>query len=168
MKPQDKILLSIGTVAVLAISSVVGYELFATGDSQSTKSTATAQTQQSSAQTTPPTTDTTNTNTTNSTSSGYKDGSYTASSSYEVPHGNQNNVSATLTIAGGKITNVTTNNDYSDEESAQYVDFFKQEISSTIVGQSLADVSVSRVGGASLTSSAFNDVLDTIRTQAKA
>lgn len=168
MKPQDKILLSIGTVAVLAIASVVGYELFATGDSQSTKSTATAQTQQSSAQTTPATPTTDTTNTTNSTSSGYKDGSYTASTSYEVPHGNQNSVSATLTIAGGKITNVTTNNDYSDEESAQYVDFFKQEISSAIVGQNLADVSVSRVGGASLTSSAFNDVLDTIRTQAKA
>ncbi len=168
MQTKDKILVSIGTIAVIAVASVVGYGLFATGDSRATKPIATshAQPTASTPVTTAPSTATATPTVT--ASSGYKDGTYTASSSYRVPHGGQNSVSATLTIASGRITVVTTTNDYSDGESAQYVDFFKQEISSAIVGQSLADASVSRVGGASLTSSAFNDVLDTIRTQAKA
>jgi hypothetical protein len=85
-----------------------------------------------------------------------------------VPHGGSNSVSATLTISGGKITAVTTNDNYTDNESAMYVDSFESNVSSATVGTSLADASFSRIGGASLTTEGFNRVLDTIRSQATA
>lgn len=84
-----------------------------------------------------------------------------------VPHSGHNSLSATITVAGGTITAVTVNNNYSDHESGMYVSDFESAILSSVKGQSLANVSVSRVGGASLTSEAFNSVLDTIRSDAK-
>ena len=98
--------------------------------------------------------------------SGYKDGTYTASSRYHVPHGGTNTMSATVTIASGRITAVKTNDTYTDGESAMYVDSFDTSANSSVVGTSLANASFSRIGGASLTTSAFDSVLDTIRTQA--
>lgn len=73
-----------------------------------------------------------------------------------------------MTVSGGKITAVTTDDSYSDHESAMYIDSFESSVSSTAVGTSLADASFSRIGGASLTTEGFNSVLDEIRTQATA
>ena len=115
------------------------------------------------------------TNTTATTSSGdsssatsYKDGTYTASSSYNVPHGGQNSIKATITISGGKITAASATNSYTDRESAMYIDSFNSYVNSDATGQSLAGYSPSRIGGASLTTYAFSNAIDTIRAQAKA
>jgi hypothetical protein len=77
-------------------------------------------------------------------------------------------MSATMTVANGRITAIKTNDTYADGESAMYVDSFDSSVSSSAVGTSLANASFSRIGGASLTTSAFDTVLDTIRTQAAA
>lgn len=98
---------------------------------------------------------------------GYKDGQYTASSDYYVP-GGQNTVSATVTIKNGAIASVTANDNYSDGNSAYFVSNFESSISSAASGQSLNGLYLSRVGGASLTTIAFDNVLDTIRSQASA
>lgn len=170
MKTQDKLLITLGTAAVLAVSGFVGFSLFATPDSQASSgsSSQVATTNATPASTTTTSTSASASNASVSTSSSYKDGTYTATSNYSVPKGGQNSIRSTIVVSGGKITSVTTSNDYSDRESGNYIDWFNQEISSTVTGQSLGDVSVSRVGGASLTTSAFNDTLDTIRTQATA
>lgn len=177
MKTQDKILITPGTAAVVAVSGIIGYGLFVTPN-QTTNATSSSQVSSTNSTTSNNTSSTgssssgstsSSTSSTGSTSSSsYKDGTYTASSSYSVPHGGQNSITATVAISGGKITSVKTSNNYTDRESGSYIDWFDQEISSTVTGQSIGDVSVSRVGGASLTSFAFNDVLDTIRSQAKA
>ncbi len=169
MKTQDKLLITLGTAAVLAVSGFVGFSLFATPDSQAStpsSSQVAFSNQTTSAPTTSSTNNTSSSTTGTSTRSSYKDGTYTATSSYMVPHGAQNSITSTIVVSSGKITSVTTSNNYSDHESANYIDWFNQEISSAVAGQGLGDISVSRVGGASLTTSAFNDTLDTIRTQA--
>ena len=172
MKKQDKILITLGTAAVIAFSGFVGYSLFATPDqtaanttSSHTTTTNTSPSQSSESTTTAPSA---HSNTASTSSSSYRDGTYTATSSYIVPHGAQNSITGTVVVSSGKISSVTTTNDYSDHESANYIDWFEQEISPAVTGQDIGDVSVSRVGGASLTSSAFNDVLDTIRSKASA
>ena len=96
-----------------------------------------------------------------------KDGTYTATATYYVPHGS-NTISATVTVSGGNITSVTANDNYTDGESAMYIDSFESSLSSKAVGMSLASASFSRIGGASLTTEGFNSVLDQIRTQATA
>jgi hypothetical protein len=48
-----------------------------------------------------------------------------------------------------------------------YIDSFDSSIKSVVIGKSL-DMSLSRVGGASLTTHGFEDALATIANQAKA
>jgi uncharacterized protein with FMN-binding domain len=168
MKPTQKLFTVIGSVAVVAAAGWTGYALFATPNTSSNVATQAATSSNSSAtDTTVSQNETTSTTTSSGATGSYKDGTYTASTSYMVPHGGQNSLSATITVAGGSITAVTVNDNYSDRESGMYVSDFESAISSSVKGQSLANVSVSRVGGASLTSEAFNSVLDTIRSDAK-
>ena len=49
-----------------------------------------------------------------------------------------------------------------------YISGFESSVNSSASGQSLATYSPSRIGGASLTTAAFDDALDTIRSQAMA
>jgi uncharacterized protein with FMN-binding domain len=102
-----------------------------------------------------------------SSSSGYKDGTYNATSSYYVP-GGQNSLAVTLTISGGTVTDVKTSSTVDSYQSQRYVDSFNSSISSAVVGSTLDNASQSRVGGASLTTSAFDDALSTITNNAKA
>ncbi len=165
MNNSQKIFTIIGSVAVVAAAGIGGYKLFATPDSSVSPTPApTAAVQSSQVASVQPSASTPAAITT----SAYKDGTYNAQASYRVPHGGNNTVSAQVTVAGGKISDVTVNDSFTDGESESYVSGFESEIKSTIKGQSLSDISVSRVGGASLTSEAFNAVLDTIRNDAKA
>lgn len=100
-------------------------------------------------------------------SSPYKDGTYNATSNYYVP-GGRNSLTVTLTISSGSITDVKTNSTADSYQSQSYVDSFNSNISSAVVGSTLDNASQSRVGGASLTTSAFDDALNTITNNAKA
>ncbi len=177
MNTQNKIFVVIGSVAVLATASIGAYVLFkgdeATGLTTGTTA-STSQTTTPTATTTSPSTSTTATTTTTTTSpststtttSGYKDSTYSATSSYSVPHGGYNSITASITVSGGKVTAVTTKNSYTDGESAMYIDSFDSRVSSVVVGSSLGSISLSRVGGASLTTQAFNSVIDQVISQA--
>lgn len=161
----------VGTIVIAAIVGVGGYN-YAT--SSTSTETAVQGPTTSSSQTTKPTSgngSTVETNSTNlSTQSStvtYKDGAYTATAGYVVPHGGRNRVKATVTITNGKITNVVTSNNFSDQKSGYYIDSFDATIKSAMAGTSISNAYAGRVGGASLTSSAFNNALQTIETQAK-
>ena len=175
MKQQDKVFMVVGGLAVLVTAGITGLYLFnndgdeAITTATSTPSSSTSQdaTASSTSSTAATTTDTTSTSTTTSTSSSYKDGSYTAKTTYYVPHGT-NTISATITVASGKVTAVKVNNDYTDNESGMYIDSFENSIQSAVVGKSIDGLSLSRVGGASLTTEAFDQVLATIQNEAKA
>lgn len=159
MDNRNKIFAVVGTIAVLATAGVIGIGLFIRPDTNTNTSSSSATTTSNS---------TTSANTSTSSSSSYKDGSYTATVSYMVPHGNQNTLKATVVVSGGKITSVSTTDDYSDRESSMYVNSFENGVSSDATGQSLGSYNPSQIGGASLTTAAFNDAISQIRTQAQA
>ena len=163
MKPQDKVLVILGSAAIIATAGFGGYALFTGGDTTKTSAATSAKSVASST----PSATTTVTPTTSATSS-YADGTYVASVNYYVPDDGRNTLRATVTISNGAISSVATDNTYRDRKSRQYVDGFESGITSAAVDRPVADFSVGRVGGASLTSSAFNDALDTIRNEAKA
>lgn len=71
-------------------------------------------------------------------------------------------------INSDKISSVTTSDNYTDRESGMYVSSFEGSVSSDATGQSIGSYSPSRIGGASLTTSAFNEAITNIATQAKA
>lgn len=178
MNTATKIIVSIGSIAVIATAGIGGF-LLATSNNMSTPSITGSVSQATTPSAVSATTSATDASSTTSssdspgssstsTTSSYKDGTYTASSLYYVPHGGTNSLSATLTVSGGNITAVSTNNTYSDNESGMYIDSFKSSVSSAAVGSSLASASFSRIGGASLTTQAFDSVLDQIRSQATA
>lgn len=169
MDTRNKIFAVVGTVAILATAGTVGALLFTQQDTTSTSGITTSQNTTSSSSSGSSSTNSSSSSGTSTTTTGsYKDGTYTASQSYFVPHGGQNTVKATITISSGKISAVTVNDDYSDGESSMYIQDFESSVSGAIVGQSMGSTPFSRIGGASLTSSAFYDALDTIATQAKA
>lgn len=164
MDTRNKIFAVVGTVAILGTAGVVGALLFTQQDTTTSGTvTTTSQTGSSSSS------DNSSSNSSSTTSTGsYKDGTYTVTQSYSVPHGDTNSISVSVTISSGKITAVTTDNSYTDHESGEYISSFEDSVSGVIVGQSIGSTSSSRIGGASLTSSAFYDALDTIATQAQA
>ena len=129
-----------------------------TGTSTTTQQTTSNASSSSTAQSTTSTTAT----------SSYKDGTYKASVSYSVPHGETNTIDVEITIKNGVVSSVNTDNDYADHESGSYISSFEGSISSKVVGKALSELSLSRVGGASLTTSAFKKAITTISTQAKA
>jgi uncharacterized protein with FMN-binding domain len=94
----------------------------------------------------------------------YKDGTYTTQASYRVPAG-PHQMQVTVTVSNDKITSA---NIVYDARTANdgYTMSFNDSYKSQVIGQNLGSVSPSRVGGASLTTNAFNSALATIRTQA--
>ncbi len=166
MRNSDKLFLVIGSVAVIGAAAIGGGMLFFGGDD--TTSAAPTVQQTSSGTSTPSTSNTADTTTDTSTSGSYKDGSYSATMSYTVPHGQQNSIDTTVTVSDGKITAVSVNDTTNDRESEMYIASFENSLDSDAVGQSLASYSPNRIGGASLTTYAFTQALDTIRSDAQA
>lgn len=173
MDAKNKIFTVIGSLALIAATATGGY-LLLTAPISNTIATS-SKTQAVTQPTSESATNTQFTSTSESTgaadaktTSSYKDGTYTATASYSVPHGEQNSIAAEVTVAGGKIVSVKTTDNYSDHESAMYISGFESSVNSSASGQLLATYSPSRIGGASLTTAAFDDALDTIRSQAMA
>lgn len=97
----------------------------------------------------------------------YADGTYTAEGSYATPESVET-ISVTLTLEGGVVTAVEVTGEPTRSESEQYQGQFIGGISDEVVGKDIADLSVSRVAGSSLTSGGFNEAVDAIRAEAAA
>lgn len=97
----------------------------------------------------------------------YKDGTYVVSDTYSSPGGIED-IKVTLTISGNSISDVSVVQEANNDESAEYQQKFQQGYKSKVVGKSLSSLELSRSSGASLTTNAFNDALEEIRTKAKA
>jgi uncharacterized protein with FMN-binding domain len=116
------------------------------------------------------TSETSGSGTTGTTASGtstYADGTYNAEAQYQAPSGLET-VSVTITLADDVVTAVTATGDATDHEAAEFQGRFASSISAEVVGRDIADLSVSRVSGASLTSNGFNAALEQIRSEALA
>lgn len=137
-----------GLLVLAGCSGTADAEDTSTGDSSSTDSS----------------TDTS----TGSTASGeYADGTYTADGSYQTPE-TVEEISVTLTIADGVVSEVEVTGDPQARESEQYQGQFIDGISDEVVGKSLDEIDVSKVAGSSLTSGGFNKAVDAIKEQAAA
>ena len=155
MEMKQKIFVTIGTAAVAAVAIFGGVALY-----NGAMSAQTGGVQVSSAAT--------HTSTSVGSNTTYKDGTYTKTVSYYVPHGGSNSITVTLTVSGGAITNLSTNDTYTDSESQRYVSSFENGVSSDANGQLLSSYSPSRIGGASLTTEAFMRALSGVRNDAAA
>lgn len=97
----------------------------------------------------------------------YRDGTYTASSDYQVPPGRES-IKVTLTVKGGQVTDSSIVNSENDHDSVPFQEGFAGEYKSYVVGKSLSTVRVPVISGASDTVQSFNDAVAQIRNQAQA
>jgi len=100
----------------------------------------------------------------------YKDNSYTLSKNYTVPGNKTNTLTATISILNDTIISVLTSS-VNDSKSQEYNDDFKANIGGVVEGKTLIGLLIpdgpgDAVGGASLTSTAFNDILNQVRATA--
>ncbi|GAA1697519.1 hypothetical protein GCM10009808_13720 [Microbacterium sediminicola] len=97
----------------------------------------------------------------------YVDGTYTAEGSYATPESVES-ITVTLTIADDTVTAVEVTGEPQARETEQYQSAFVGGIADVVVGESVDEVSVSRVAGSSLTSTGFMQALETIKAEAAA
>lgn len=97
----------------------------------------------------------------------FKDGTYTATGSYQTP-GGQESIDLTVTLSGNTITDATVVQNASGGEAAEYQSKFASGYRSLVVGKKITDVSLTRVAGSSLTPVGFNNAISDIENQAKA
>ena len=96
----------------------------------------------------------------------YRDGTYTATSTYRTPE-TREAITVTVTLQGGSVSASKVAQTPQDRESAQYQDDFAQGYTQYVVGKSIDSIRLSRVSGSSLTSGGFNDALEQIKEQAR-
>jgi len=94
-----------------------------------------------------------------------KNNTYSATVTYRVPSPEQNTISIQITLDKGVVTDVEAKNIANSPQSVQYGTRFMSSYKTEVVGQKLNDINLSRVGGASLTSNAFNAALTAIKAQ---
>ncbi|CAH0184418.1 hypothetical protein SRABI76_01615 [Microbacterium oxydans] len=97
----------------------------------------------------------------------YADGTYTADGSYQTPE-TVEEISVTLTLADGVVTDVEVTGDPKAPETTRYQGEFIDGIAAEVVGKPIDDLKVSRVAGSSLTSGGFNTAVESIKEQAAA
>lgn len=157
-------------VTVISVLVIAGIVLFADHiKAQSRATTTSARVAMTNSTTTTPhrSTPVASSSGSSSTSSGYKDGSYTASDSYYVPDGNES-IQVKLTVKNGVVTASSVQNSENDPTSAAFQEQFASAYKSYVIGQKLADLQLGVVAGASDTSQGFNQAVNQIASQAQA
>jgi uncharacterized protein with FMN-binding domain len=154
-----------GVAVIIAVVLVTIASAVSANDKK--QQTATTANQTTSASISATTTPATSTTTTPSTSTSYKDGTYTASNQYYVPHGYED-IKVTLTVKSGVVTSSTVVNSENDRESQIFQEDFASMYKSYVVGKNIDGLNLSSVAGASDTTSGFNSAVNDIQNQAKA
>lgn len=96
----------------------------------------------------------------------YKDGTYTATASYTDPGRKTYDVTVTLTVADDVVTDASVAYNGGAANTPNHTRF-ENGYKAEVIGKSLDSISLARVGGASLTTEAFNDAVAEIKTEAK-
>lgn len=108
---------------------------------------------------------TTNTNTQNTQTSQSK--TLKTTLTFRVPEGHQDNLTVNVVVdEQGILKDITYAQESSNRESAQYYSNFVQSFPKTkLIGQNIKNISLSRIGGASLTTNAFNEAVSDLFSQ---
>lgn len=101
----------------------------------------------------------------NDTSASYADGTYSAEGDYVSPAG-PSKVGVEITLEGDVVTAVTVTPLSTDSTAKGFQTQFADGIAAEVVGKDIDTLSVSRVGGSSLTSGGFADAVATIKAEA--
>jgi hypothetical protein len=96
----------------------------------------------------------------------FTDGVYTTAVRYEIPYGYIEPMEVSLTFKDGIVTDADVAFDVVNPVSIDYQNLFKESYKDEVIGQSIKDVSLARMGGASLTNGAFDAALRDIKEQA--
>lgn len=148
-------------VVVLLVAAATGAVIAANNNSKNDSSATTAN--RPSVSTSTSESSSSSTTTTNN----LKDGTYTASASYDTPGGVQD-ITVKLTIANGAVSDSSISQNATGREDEAYQSAFEAEYKSSVVGKKVSDISLSRVAGASLTTEGFNTALADIAKKAQA
>ncbi|HVV25959.1 MAG TPA: hypothetical protein VHC21_02925 [Candidatus Saccharimonadales bacterium] len=97
----------------------------------------------------------------------YKDGTYTASSDYSVPHSDES-IEVSLTLKNGVVTDTSIKNSESDGTSAEFQEEFAADYKSYVIGKPISSLRLSVIAGASDTTDGFNDAVQQIASKAQA
>ncbi len=159
---QNKAIIGI-IVVVLLVAATTAAIVWSTGKSEGdTSTTATASVAPSTSSSV-----SSNTSTETSSSTTFKDGTYSATGSYQTPGGSES-ISVTVMLSSGAITDVSVTQHATRGEAEEYQSAFASAFKSQVVGKKVSDVSLSRVAGSSLTPIGFNNAIDDIEQQAAA
>lgn len=99
-------------------------------------------------------------------SSGYKDGTYTATASYRTPERNED-LTVTLTLKNGVVVDSKVTAQAKDPSSKLYQSEFIQNYKQFVTGKNIDTLSLTRVAGSSLTPNGFNAAVAQIKIQAQ-
>lgn len=105
--------------------------------------------------------------TTSVSSASFKDGTYSATGSYQTPGGRES-IDVTVTLSSGTITEANVIQNATSGEAEEYQGAFVSNFKSQVVGKKINEVSLARVAGSSLTPIGFNNAIDDIESKAKA
>lgn len=89
---------------------------------------------------------------------------YSGKATYLTPRREKHDVGVTLSLDGTTITDATVSYNGGDPETRSQRDFNKA-YKDEVIGKNIEEISLSRVGGASLTTGAFNKAVEEIRKQ---
>ena len=166
LKVTSAIVVSFAVVMLLIASTVTkGQQSAQSGIVAATPASSSVSMTTPAATAAPPTTPATPAAST-ATSSGYIDGTYTATSSYYVPRSTES-IQVSLTLKNGIITDSSIKNSESNRESAQYQQSFASIYKSYVTGKNISGLNLSYVAGASDTTQGFDDAMSKIQNQAK-
>lgn len=89
---------------------------------------------------------------------------YVAEASYFTPRRTEHDIVVTLELAGETVVDATVTYDGGTAQTPMHM-AFDNAYKSEVIGQNIDTIELSRVGGASLTSTAFNDAVAVVRAQ---
>ncbi len=96
----------------------------------------------------------------------FADGSYTAQTSYFTPRRTEHTMDVTLVLEDNIVTEASILWDGEVTPKTPNHSGFDEAYKEVVLGLSLDEIQLSRVGGASLTSESFNEAVKAIETQA--
>lgn len=95
----------------------------------------------------------------------YTNGTYSANASYFTPKRVRHNISVTITINDDTITTANVLYDGAEAKTPSHTNF-DGAYEQLVLGVEIDDLDLARVGGASLTTTAFNEALSDIASDA--
>jgi hypothetical protein len=90
---------------------------------------------------------------------------YSTTVNYKVPEGGSQSMGLTVTVNGAVISSISISQSKSGENSKKWQNNFENNYRPLVLGKNIKSVNLSRVGGASITTNAFNQAIKSIANQ---